>query len=56
MSTYPIDDLLHRWDRRELTPEQAIGHLLQHVETLTQRLAAAEKTIRRLEQRRPTKE
>ena len=47
MSTYPVADLLHLWEREKLTADQAIGHLLQHLHDLAQRLAEAE---RRLEQ------
>jgi hypothetical protein len=50
MSTYEIDDLLRRWERGDLTAEQAVGYLLQNVTTLSARLAAAERAIRKLEQ------
>jgi hypothetical protein len=50
MSTYSLPDLLQRWSLGELSDEQAIGHLLQHLLTLSQRLAEAEKCIRSLEQ------
>lgn len=29
-STYPLDKLRTLWGRAELTPEQMMGHLLQH--------------------------
>ena len=51
MSTYPIDELLHRWKVGQLTPEQAIGHLLQHIEALTQQQAEHERRLRQCEQR-----
>jgi hypothetical protein len=54
MSTYEIDDLLHRWERGELSAEQAMGYLLQNVVTLSARLAEAERAIRKLEQERAT--
>ena len=50
MSTYPAPDLLRRWALNEITPEQTIGHLLQHLITVTQRLAEVEKRLRQLEQ------
>jgi hypothetical protein len=50
LSTYPVDDLLRRWGRGDLTAEQALGYLLQNVVTLSTRLAAAERAIRQLEQ------
>ena len=51
MSTYPIDELLHLWKVGKLTPEQAIGHLLQHVEALTKQLVDHERRLRQCEQR-----
>lgn len=50
MSTYPAPDLLRLWSLNEVTPEQTIGHLLQHLVALTQRLAEVEKQLRFLEQ------
>lgn len=50
MATHPIPELLSLWAKGRLTTEQAIGHLLQTVEALAQRLAEAEKRLRRLEQ------
>lgn len=50
MSTYPVSELLHLWDKGKLTPEQAIGHLLQHLFDLAQRLAEVERHLRRLDQ------
>jgi hypothetical protein len=50
MSTYPLPDLLHRWELGQLSSEQAIGHLLQNLLAQGQRLAEAEKRIRQLEQ------
>lgn len=50
MATYPLPDLLSMWENDRLTPEQAIGHLLQTVKALAQRLAEAERRIRQLEQ------
>lgn len=41
-STYPLDQLLQRWRRAELTADQMIGHLLQHV-------TAQDKRLRRVE-------
>ena len=55
MSTYPIDELLHRWKVGQLTPEQAIGHLLQHVETLSKQVAEHERRLRQIEQRPTSK-
>ena len=43
MSTHPIPDLLSLWAKGDLTADQAIGHILQNLATLSQRLAALEK-------------
>lgn len=50
MSTYPVTELLQRWSIGTLTAEQTIGHLLQNLLTLSQRLAEVESRLRRLEQ------
>ena len=36
-STYSLPDLLHKWARGDITLEQAIGHLLQHLLALANR-------------------
>jgi hypothetical protein len=51
MSTYPVPDLLHRWAVGHLTAEQAIGHLLQHLLTLTHQVAELERRLRQAEAR-----
>ena len=43
MSTHPIPDLLSLWAKGELTADQAIGHMLQNLLALSQRLVALEK-------------
>jgi hypothetical protein len=48
MSTYPIPELLQRWARGELTAEQALGHTLQHLLELSQRVDELETALRRL--------
>jgi hypothetical protein len=50
MSTYPLAELLRRYDRGDLTAEQTAGHLLQHLEMLSERVAELEKRVRQLEQ------
>jgi hypothetical protein len=50
MSTYDLHELLRRWARGELSAEQAIGHLLQHLTNLANRLAESEQRIRKLEE------
>ena len=50
MSTHTIPELLQRWAKGDLTSEQAIGHILQNLLSLFQRLADLEKRLRRLEE------
>jgi hypothetical protein len=50
MSTYPLDELRHKWSLGQLTTEQIAGHLLQHLLAQGQRLAELEKRLRQLEQ------
>ncbi|MFN8488095.1 MAG: hypothetical protein U0350_10910 [Caldilineaceae bacterium] len=38
MSTDTLLDLLQRWTKGDLTTEQAIGHLLQNLRALVNRL------------------
>jgi hypothetical protein len=54
MSTYSPSELLSKWTKRELSLEQAIGHLLQHLFAFGQRFIEIEKRLRQLEQP-PTK-
>jgi hypothetical protein len=42
MGTYDLWEIIHRWERGLLTPEQAIGQILQHLQSLAERLAALE--------------
>ncbi len=41
MSTYSLDELLRKWSQGDLTPDQAIGHMLQHLTRLNEELAHA---------------
>ncbi len=50
MSTYSLPDLFHQWKQGNLTAEQAVGHVLQNLLTVVQRLAELEKRLRQLEQ------
>ena len=50
MSTYSLPDLLHQWVQGNLTAEQAVGHVLQNLLSLLQRLTDLEKRLRQLEQ------
>jgi hypothetical protein len=53
MSTHPLPDFLLLWAKGELTSEQAIGHLLQHLYDFYQWRAEIEKRLRQLEQAPP---
>jgi hypothetical protein len=50
MSTHPLPELLKRWGKGDLTSEQLIGHLLQHLLDLSQRLAEVEKRLRQTQE------
>ena len=52
-STHPLKELLEMWDHHKLTPEQAIGHLFQHVAAQEQRLTTQEARLNQLEKRLP---
>jgi hypothetical protein len=43
VSTYSIEQLLTIWKQDTLTTEQAVGHLLQHLALVYERLRAVEK-------------
>ena len=53
MSTYPIEKLLQMWRLEELTVEQIIGHLLQHLAALETQGQTLQKQVQQLQQ--PTK-
>lgn len=50
MSTYPIEKLLQLWRLEELTVEQIIGHLLQHLAALEAQGQALQKQVQQLQQ------
>jgi len=50
MSTYSLEKLLQLWRREELTVEQAVGHLLQHLATLETQSHALQKQVQSLQQ------
>ena len=53
MATESAEVLIHGWKQQTLTQEQAIGQLLQHIETLNKRVTHLEQQLRQLEQARP---
>ena len=52
MATYTLEKVRHLWNQEELTDEQMLGHLLQHLELLTEQVQALQKTVRALQQER----
>ena len=50
MSTPPIDELMKRWRQGEITAEQAVGYMMQHLVALSQWRPEVEKRLRQLEQ------
>ena len=48
MNPYELKEVLKMWEQEKLTPEQAIGQMLLHLQALAQRLGQVEQ---RLEQR-----
>ncbi|MCA9957805.1 MAG: hypothetical protein KC413_05450 [Anaerolineales bacterium] len=45
MSSYDLKQLVTMWQREKLTPEQAIGQVLLHLEVLAARLGELEKRV-----------
>ncbi len=45
MGMHTLDDLMRKWQREELTPEQIIGQLLQHISVLYERLRLVERSL-----------
>ena len=50
MSTYPIEKLLQLWRLEELTVEQVIGHLLQHLAALEAQGQGLQKQVQQVQQ------
>ena len=50
MSTPPIDELMKRWRQGEITAEQAVGYMMQHLVALSQWRPEVENRLRQLEQ------
>lgn len=50
MSTYSLEKLLHLWRREELTVEQAVGHLLQHLAALETQSNVLQEQVQSLQQ------
>ena len=50
MATHSLVKLRQLWKQEELTVEQMLGHLLQHVETLEEQMQTLQKEVRPLQQ------
>jgi len=50
MGTHSTVQLRQLWKQEELTVEQMVGHLLQHIEVLAQEIQALRKEVRVLQQ------
>lgn len=48
MSVYTIEEVVQRWKLEEMTTEQAIGQLLQHVQLLNERVGFTERRMDKL--------
>mgnify|MGYP005843156725 CR=1 FL=1 len=53
MGAYTPLELLRRWQQEELTTEQAMGHVLQIIQTQQQQLQAQQQRLRPVEVRLP---
>jgi hypothetical protein len=45
MGTYSLDEVIKRWRQGELTAEQAIGQILQMIQSLSQRVGNLENRL-----------
>jgi hypothetical protein len=45
MGMHTLDDLKLKWQHEQLTGEQMIGQMLQHLEVLYERLRLVERTL-----------
>lgn len=45
MSTYPLSQVLGKWTQGELTADQAIGHILQHLVAQEQQLVQIRQSL-----------
>lgn len=48
MGMYALDELLTLWKHERVTEEQAIGHILQHLEAVYERLREVERRVKHI--------
>jgi len=53
MASYPLQELLVRWETERFTTEQIIGHILQHLAEHNKRLLKLEATDSKSERIKP---
>jgi hypothetical protein len=51
MKMYPLEELLNRWAREELTIEQALGQILQHLLRLKNELDTVMDLLRQVSEK-----
>ena len=50
MAMYTLEKLRQLWKQEELTVEQMLGQMLQHLETMQEQMQALQKEVRTLRQ------
>jgi hypothetical protein len=45
MGMHTLDDLMRKWQREEVTAEQMVGQLLQHMSVVYERLRLVERRV-----------
>jgi hypothetical protein len=53
MGMHTLDDLMRKWQREEVTAEQMVGQLLQHISVLYERLRLVERQVGSLSRATP---
>jgi hypothetical protein len=54
VSTHPLEEVLRQWGSGELTPDQAVGHLMQHIAALHDQVARLRGRMAAVEERCPS--
>jgi hypothetical protein len=54
MSAYQLNELVQKWEKGDLSSEQAIGQLMLQVQELSARMGALEKRLEPLRQQKKT--
>ena len=52
MSAYPLETIIHKWEKGKLTAEQAIGQILLVIQQMQERLSELESRVFRQERSR----